>query len=363
MAVASLANRIQVNTNCANNDALYGPYNSISEAKTSIPSALLNGEDAMGRTIGVLERGKVVEYWWQLVEGGEQITFYNNSIEKDISCEYVGEISNEDTGDGDFSKWLGSDGVYYYIQDKEEGSPIYIVNDNDFKNRINIGNVDSITYSASKYAFVKKGGADITIDSEMNPNSENPISNKAFSNKVGQIDDTINAINTVVQAQVSKMENAESNIETINTNINNINGQINTIEGGLNTVHNLANSNKSDIETIMKGVEVVNVEVVNNKCTIAANVLNIIKMPANPTAAIEIAIVYADEIAGHINHYMIRFKAPEGLSLVIDWEVKWYGDEAPEFTAGKMYELSIVDGKGLFAEFEPTTDDKYNTNA
>lgn len=65
MAVASLANRIQVNTNCANNDALYGPYNSIAEAISSIPPALLNGEGARGRTIGVLEGGKVVEYWWQ----------------------------------------------------------------------------------------------------------------------------------------------------------------------------------------------------------------------------------------------------------------------------------------------------------
>lgn len=65
MAVASLANRIQVNTNCANNDALYGPYNSIAEAISSIPPTLLNGEGARGRTIGVLESGKVVEYWWQ----------------------------------------------------------------------------------------------------------------------------------------------------------------------------------------------------------------------------------------------------------------------------------------------------------
>lgn len=70
MAVASLANRIQVNTNCANNDALYGPYNSIAEAISSIPPTLLNGEGARGRTIGVLEDDKVVEYWWQPADGG-----------------------------------------------------------------------------------------------------------------------------------------------------------------------------------------------------------------------------------------------------------------------------------------------------
>lgn len=70
MAVASLANRIQVNTNCGNNDALYGPYTSIDAALDAIPRALITGEGAIGRTIGVIEDGKVVEYWWQPVDGG-----------------------------------------------------------------------------------------------------------------------------------------------------------------------------------------------------------------------------------------------------------------------------------------------------
>lgn len=67
MAVASLANRVQVNTNCGNNDALYGPYTSIDAALDAIPSALINGEGAIGRTIGVKNGNNVVEYWWQKV--------------------------------------------------------------------------------------------------------------------------------------------------------------------------------------------------------------------------------------------------------------------------------------------------------
>lgn len=70
MAVASLANRVQVNTTCSNNDALYGPYTSTKEALESIPSALIDGNGAIGRTIGVIENGKVVEYWWQKVDNG-----------------------------------------------------------------------------------------------------------------------------------------------------------------------------------------------------------------------------------------------------------------------------------------------------
>lgn len=82
MTVASLANRIQVNTNCANNDVLYGPYNSIAEAISSIPPALLNGEGARGRTIGVLEDDKVVEYWWQPQgEGYDFVKKYDGSVD------------------------------------------------------------------------------------------------------------------------------------------------------------------------------------------------------------------------------------------------------------------------------------------
>lgn len=64
MAVANLLNRVQVNSICSNNDALYGPYDSVEEALETIPSSLL-GLDAIGRTIGVKENGKVVEYWLQ----------------------------------------------------------------------------------------------------------------------------------------------------------------------------------------------------------------------------------------------------------------------------------------------------------
>ena len=51
---------------------------------------------------------------------------------------------------------------------------------------------------------------------------------------------------------------------------------------------------------------------------------------------------------------MIRFTAGEGTVLIFEGEeVKWYGGEAPTWTADNTYEISIVDNIALWAEIEP----------
>ena len=58
------------------------------------------------------------------------------------------------------------------------------------------------------------------------------------------------------------------------------------------------------------------------------------------------------EAKGIVNNYMIRFTAGVGTVLIFNGEnVKWYGGEAPIWTAGKTYEISIVDNIALWAEF------------
>lgn len=60
-----------------------------------------------------------------------------------------------------------------------------------------------------------------------------------------------------------------------------------------------------------------------------------------------------DTEEGIVNNYMIRFTAGEGTVLIFSGEeVKWYGGEAPTWTAGNTYEISIVDNIALWAEFE-----------
>lgn len=61
-----------------------------------------------------------------------------------------------------------------------------------------------------------------------------------------------------------------------------------------------------------------------------------------------------DEKEGVSNHYMLRFTYPEDCPGVIfsDWALTWYGGEAPTWTTGNTYEISIVDNIALWAEFE-----------
>jgi hypothetical protein len=61
MPTFNLSNKIKIVNPVANIDDDYGPYNSIGDAETAIPSIIRKG----GKTVGILESGKVVEYWWE----------------------------------------------------------------------------------------------------------------------------------------------------------------------------------------------------------------------------------------------------------------------------------------------------------
>ena len=56
-----LVNKIKVLNPHANIDELYGPYDSIVAAREAIPIALR----ILGRTVGIIESGSVVEYWFR----------------------------------------------------------------------------------------------------------------------------------------------------------------------------------------------------------------------------------------------------------------------------------------------------------
>lgn len=57
----TIANKIEIANPHANLDVLYGPYNSLAEAKATVLSVLRE----KGLTVGVYESGAVVEYWWK----------------------------------------------------------------------------------------------------------------------------------------------------------------------------------------------------------------------------------------------------------------------------------------------------------
>lgn len=61
MATFNLANQILIVNPSANVDSTYGPYNTVAEANTAIVSGLR----VIGRTVGIITDGSVVEYWWK----------------------------------------------------------------------------------------------------------------------------------------------------------------------------------------------------------------------------------------------------------------------------------------------------------
>lgn len=63
----NLGNQITLKNVNSNIDRDYGPY----EDKTLTEiSELLKDTIQIGKTIGVIEKGKIVEYWWQKVTDG-----------------------------------------------------------------------------------------------------------------------------------------------------------------------------------------------------------------------------------------------------------------------------------------------------
>lgn len=73
----NISKQLDVRSVCANIDVLYGPYDSITEACEAIPI----GRRAIGRTVGVVDNGNILEYWWKsgiedddLVQKVEQLT-------------------------------------------------------------------------------------------------------------------------------------------------------------------------------------------------------------------------------------------------------------------------------------------------
>lgn len=189
----NLAKQIDVRSTCSNIDILYGPYNSIEEACTSVPKA----RRSLGRTLGIITEGSLEEYWWK--SGIEDSDLEAKNKEELPSLKYTEDfpkdtIIKKDLGDNLFIKvnftsptygqctiTVNKDGVFYKsIKSNKgiitldlgvaisEGTSIYTVTA-----------VDALTIPAEEELrfTVVTGGASIvsdlqnTIDSGLNTNS------------------------------------------------------------------------------------------------------------------------------------------------------------------------------------------------
>ena len=99
----NLAKQIDVRSTCSNIDILYGPYNSIEEACTSVPKA----RRSLGRTLGIITEGSLEEYWWK--SGIEDSDLEAKNKEELPSLKYTDDfpkdtIIKKDLGDNLFIK-------------------------------------------------------------------------------------------------------------------------------------------------------------------------------------------------------------------------------------------------------------------
>lgn len=218
----NLGNQITLKNKNSNIDRDYGPYENktLEEIAEELKDTL-----QIGKTIGVLESGKVVEYWWQNKVNNIKFIVASGS---EIEC----ERDHEQDRDG-YIAWViyNKYGLpqYYYTK---EGSPevfMYRQVIGDFP--ITADSYETIII----YGFVKKvgsgeEGSKIVVDSELNTTSTNPIQNQAVANALGSKADgsIVSGINTRVgtlettitsKADKSAVEALQTAVEGINTSI------------------------------------------------------------------------------------------------------------------------------------------------
>lgn len=81
MANLTSTGRFAAGVNCANNDLLYGPYTSKTEANSTIEEAEMK---SIGRTVGIQENinSPVIEYWYQPNDLGNLVLIEKNTTEE-----------------------------------------------------------------------------------------------------------------------------------------------------------------------------------------------------------------------------------------------------------------------------------------
>lgn len=179
----------------------YGPYeNTTLEAIAT----MLHDRLTPGKTIGVIEDGYVVEYWWQPNEeagGKEVLVYYDDAAGVEFSYNFIGE--RENIYDTPLYEWGNDSGAKVYTKTKNSTSAengVYRLVDGVL---YFIASIDKIIQTEA-YAFVKKaagegGGGNnpikplpsIAIDTELDKDSSNAIANKAVAEKFEEIEGLI----------------------------------------------------------------------------------------------------------------------------------------------------------------------------
>ena len=90
----------------ANIDFYYGTYESVAAACAAVPAAVR----MIGKTVGVVEDGSVVEYWWK-----------SGTRDEDLVVKFTAEVEVDDTYSKDFTNLNTSGSVYIYKSAHKKG--------------------------------------------------------------------------------------------------------------------------------------------------------------------------------------------------------------------------------------------------
>ena len=178
--------------------------------------------------------------------------------------------------------------------------------------------------------------------------------NNIYSYLTNTLYSAIASLPTVAQIQ-SGLTTEQNATENKNEILNELSAVKTALQGSNSSATNTALEIllQSIITTMYKGVPIVSQ---SGDATISPNTWNIWQ-----SVATNLTITKGNDISGIVNEYIIRLTLGsswvEGTNTITfnGFTLEWNGGSAPTWTAGHIYEISIVDNIALWADITPAS--------
>lgn len=185
-----------------------------------------------------------------------------------------------------------------------------------------------------------------------------------LNDKIGLMDFNEDTITDAIKSLKELSNRFDTQFDEVNESVDVTNKEIKELDSSVQGLQSAVSSNTDAISNKADKVEVV--EVVYHPddgiLYIEPNKMYHITMHEEVVSAnaFYLEVELEEFIDTELHHYMFKFDVPtEAISertLVMHTSITWYGGNEPEWQAGKTYEISIIDGLAMWAEFDtPTT--------
>lgn len=136
MAIFELPFKIKLTNRYSNLDEYYGPYQSLSEARLSVPLVLRE----KGKTVAVIENGSAVEYWWKDGITDNDLVQKISSSSGASSLGDLNDVNVSDIQDGEVLKYNSQSGKWV----NDESNALEHLFDGDSDGSL-VGNLSSVS--------------------------------------------------------------------------------------------------------------------------------------------------------------------------------------------------------------------------